>query len=184
MEGKTAKKYCQMKSKFFAGSIFVLSILLSVAFFVFKDFFRSTTSLGLLGLFIINFVSSVTLFVSAPSMFAVISGGSIYPPFLVAVFSSLGSGLGEGLGFFMGFSGRHLINHKLEKKIWFRILETYFKKFGAVILFLFALIPNPFFDSIGIIAGIFVYPVWKFLLIVSFGRFIRYFFLANFGSRL
>ena len=177
------KNRTSMKSKFFAGSVFILSIVLSVLFFVFRDFFKGSASLGLLGLFIINFVSSVTLFVSAPSIFAVVAGGSIYPPFLVALVSSLGSTLGEGLSFLFGLSGRHLIKHKLEKKIWFRVLEDYFKKYGGIILFLFTLIPNPLFDSMGIIAGLFKYPICKFFLIFFLGRFIRYFFLAQFGSR-
>ena len=56
-----------MKNKIFAGIIFFSSIILSIVFYVFKDFFKDATSVGLLGIFLINFVSSATFFVSAPA---------------------------------------------------------------------------------------------------------------------
>lgn len=163
--------------------VFVLSFVLSIAFFVFKDFFAQTRSLGLLGLFIINFVSNASFFVSAPAMITVVAGGAIYPPFLVALVSSLGSAFGDMLGFILGLSTRKLVNHKLNQKIWFAVLDGYFKKHGAWIVFVFALVPNPFFDSIGILAGVFIYSPLKFFLIVFLGRFLRYLLLAGLGSR-
>lgn len=162
--------------------VFILSLVLSIAFFYFRDFFKGAESLGLLGIFLINFVSNASFFVSGPAFLTVIAGGALYPPILVAIASSLGSAAGDVISFIVGFTGRHIINHKLNQKIWFRVLEDYFKKFGGIILFIFALIPNPFFDSIGLIAGIFHYNIWKYLLIVFVGRLIRFFLLATLGS--
>ncbi len=174
-----------MKSqRFFSGIIFLLSIALSIAFFIFRDFFKQSTSLGLIGLFTINFVSNASFFISAPAFLTVVAGGNLYPPILVALVSSLGATAGDSIGFAFGFTGRHLTKHKLEKKRWFRILEKYFKKHGNWLLFVFALIPNPVFDAIGLIAGIFAYPFFRFFLIVWLGRFIRYFILASFGATL
>lgn len=164
--------------------IFILSIVLSFAFFIFRDFFKESTSLGLIGLFIINFVSNASFFVSAPAFLTVVAGGNLYPPVLVALVSSLGATAGDSIGFAFGFAGHKLTYHKLEKKKWFRVLEKHFKKHGDLLLFVFALIPNPVFDAIGLIAGIFAYPFFRFFLIVWVGRFIRYFILASFGSTL
>ena len=173
-----------MFNKIGAASIFVLSIVLSIAFFVFKDFFKESTSLGLIGLFIINFVSNASFFVSAPTFLTVVAGGNLYSPVLVALASSLGATAGDAIGFAFGFAGHKLTKHKLEKKKWFRILEKHFKKHGNWLLFVFALIPNPIFDAIGLIAGIFAYPFFKFFFIVWLGRLIRYYLLASFGSTL
>lgn len=163
--------------------VFIISFVLSIAFFIYRDFFSQAESLGLIGIFIINFVSSASFFVSGPAFLTVIAGGALYPPILVALVSSLGSALGDVVSFIVGFTGRRIINHKLNQKIWFKVLEDYFKKFGGIILFVFALVPNPLFDSIGLIAGIFHYNIWKYFLIVFVGRLIRFFLLATLGSR-
>ncbi len=170
--------------KLLTGTIFILSIVLSIAFFIFRDFFAASKSLGLIGLFVINFVSNASFFVSAPAFLTVVAGGSLYPPILVALVSSFGGTLGDTLSFVFGSTGRHLANHKLKKKSWFRVLSKYFKKHGDWLLFAFALIPNPLFDAIGLLAGVFAYNLYKFFFIVWVGRFIRYFLLASFGSML
>ncbi|MCL5019402.1 MAG: VTT domain-containing protein [Patescibacteria group bacterium] len=162
--------------------IIISSLALSVVFFVFQNYFRTAETLGLASLFVINFLSSATLFISAPSLFAVISAGSIYPALLVAVASSTGSALGDMLGFVFGLSGRTLVIHKLNKKIWFIILSDFFKKHGWFLIFIFAFVPNPFFDSIGIIAGAFSYSPKKFFILVLIGRFVRNYLLARFGA--
>lgn len=171
-----------MKSKITAVIIFILSLALTIIFFVFRDYFEQTRSLGLLGLFIINAVSNASLFISAPAFLTVIAGGAIYPPVLVALIASFGSAVGDMVGFLLGLSGRHLINHKLNEKIWFKVINTYFHKYGGWIIFIIAFVPNPFFDSLGIIAGVFHYRPWKFFLLVFIGRFFRYLILAEAGS--
>lgn len=164
--------------------VFLLSLILSFSLFIFKDFFRDSKSLGLIGIFIINFVSSASFFVSGPAFLSIIAGGSLYNPVLVAFVSSVAATLGDMVGFLVGFSGRKIILEKLEKKFWFSVLEDYFKKYGGWMLFTFAFIPNPFFDAIGLIAGIFVFSPKRFVIIVTLGRFLRYLILAGIGARM
>jgi len=45
-----------------------------------------------------------------------------------------------------------------------------------------AVIPNPFFDVIGILAGMLNYPPMRFFAIMLVGRFIRYWVLAQVGA--
>lgn len=172
------------KNKFAFYLIFLFSLILSFSLFIFKDFFRDSKSLGLIGIFIINFVSSASFFVSGPAFLSIIAGGSLYNPVLVAFISSVAATLGDMVGFLVGFSGRKIILEKLEKKFWFSILDEYFKKYGGWMLFVFAFIPNPFFDAIGLIAGIFVFSPKRFIIIVTLGRFLRYLILAGIGSRM
>ncbi|MBI2049627.1 VTT domain-containing protein [Candidatus Roizmanbacteria bacterium] len=173
-----------MNNKIYAGFIFSLSIILSAAFFIFEDFFKESRTLGFLGIFLINLISGMSFFVSGPAFLTVISGGSIYQPILVALTASIGVTLGDMISYLLGFSGRHLINHHLSKKNWFIYLEKHFERRGVWLLFLLALIPNPIFDAIGLIAGVFRYSPYKFFLIVVLGRFIRFWLLAKFGSAL
>ena len=162
----------------------VASLSLSVLFFIFQDFFKQTASLGLLGIFLINFVSSATLFVSGPAFLSVFSAGGVYPPILVALSAAVGSGGGEIISYIIGASGRDIAYEKLKKQKWFFLVEKYFQKFGAIFLFFFAIIPNPIFDSAGIFAGVFEYPLWKFLTVVMLARFVRYMVLAYVGFRV
>ena len=173
-----------MRNKLYAGSIFLLSVLLSIAFFVFRDYFKEASSLGLIGLFLVNFISNATFFVSAPAFLSVITGGSLYSPILVAIAASLGAGLGDMIGFLFGHSGRRLAIVKLEKYKAVRFLEKHFHRYGVLIIFVVAIIPNPFFDAIGILAGVLNYPPMRFFVIILIGRFIRYWALAQFGSNL
>ena len=171
-----------MKNKAYAISIFLLSVGLSVAFYIFRDYFKEASSLGLFGIFVVNFVSSATFFVSAPAFLTIISGGNLYSPILVAIIAALGACLGDMLGFAFGHSGRRLTKKKLDQHKTIRFLEKHFHRHGILVTFIFAIIPNPFFDAIGIIAGVLNYPPMKFFAVMLIGRFIRYWALAQVGA--
>jgi len=162
--------------------LFLLSIGISFGFFYFGDIAREFKSLGLIGLFLINAISSVSIFSPGPAFLSVIAGGHLYPPLLVALVASAGSALGDTVGFVLGFSGRKIIHNKLRKKLWFKVADAMFKRYGGWALFFFAFIPNLLFDSVGIFAGVFAYPIHKFFIIVFLGRFMRFFILSQFGS--
>ncbi len=159
-------------------------MLLSIAFYVFKDYFREASSFGLFGIFIVNFVSSATFFVSAPAFLTIITGGNLYSPILVAGIAAVGACLGDMLGFAFGYSGRRLTKKKLDRHKTIRFLEKHFHRHGTLIILLLAIIPNPLFDAIGILAGVVNYSPFKFFTLMLFGRFLRYWALAQFGSKL
>ena len=171
-----------MNNKVFAGLIFATSILLSIAFYVFGDFFREEESLGLIGIFFINLVSSASLFLPGPAFLSVIAGGNLYPPLLVAIIASFGASLGDMVSYLFGSSGRKLTREKMERNPKIRFLEKHFKKHGALIIFLMAIIPNPIFDAVGIFAGVLNYSPIYFFMIMLCGRFFRYWLLAQVGA--
>lgn len=172
-----------MKNKLYAFLIFISSILLSIVFYEYRDFFKHALSLGLLGLFIINFVSSAGFFLSGPAFLTIIAGGNLYSPVLVAVVAALGACLGDMVSFLFGHSGRKLMRKSLDRHKAIRFLEKHFHRHGVLIIFILAIIPNPFFDAIGILAGVVKYPPAKFFVIMFIGRFIRYWALAQVGTR-
>jgi membrane protein YqaA with SNARE-associated domain len=173
-----------MKNKWIAILLFFSSIALSLAFFAYRDFFKEALSLGLLGLLILNFISSAGFFVSAPTILTVLAAGSIYPPVLVAVVSALGASLGDMLGYMFGYSGRHLAMKKFDKYAIVRYSEEKFNKHGDLIILLFAIVPNPFFDAIGILAGAVKFSPSRFFVIMLIGRFLRFWLLAKLGTRI
>lgn len=167
----------------YAVFVFILSIALSSVFYIYRDYLKDASTLGYLGLFVINFVSSATFFVSSPAFLTVISGAHLYSPLNVAIVASLGASLGDMLGFLFGHSGRHLAKKKLDKHKTVRFLEKHFHRHGALIIFILAIIPNPFFDAIGILAGVLNYPPLRFFVIMFIGRFIRYWALAQVSAQ-
>jgi membrane protein YqaA with SNARE-associated domain len=170
-------------NRYFIIAVFLAAVLISLGGFYFKDFFAQSKGLGLLGIFIINFFSSATFFVSGPAFLTIIAGGSLYPPFLVALVASLGASMGDLVSFFMGYSGRRLAVKKLETKSWFKIIDNLFKAYGIWVVFVFAIIPNPLFDAIGLVAGIFGIKPAKFFLVMLLGRFARFIILALIGAK-
>lgn len=139
-------------------------------------------TLGLLGLFLINFFSSATIFLPAPGMFSILSFSDIYSPVLIVFFASLGSTLGEGIGFMFGHSTREVLNIKKKHKILFHLNKFIFDKYGFAILFIIAFIPNPVVDGLGILAGMAGYPLKKFMFPVFLGRVVRNILMLMFQS--
>ncbi len=163
-----------------AVGTFILSLIVVLLAFHFQSGLSQFKKLGPVGIFLINFFGSATLFVPAPAIATVVAGGAIYPPFLVAFVAAIGSVCGDMIGYFLGLSGRKAFLRDHHKK--YTKIQLLFKKYGGTAVFFFALIPNPIFDAIGITAGIFGYSANKFLLLVFLGRIIRDIFLAQFGS--
>ncbi|HSD98744.1 MAG TPA: VTT domain-containing protein [Patescibacteria group bacterium] len=166
----------------YVGS-FLLSIILVWLAFRFQHRIEHFRSLGLLGIFLINLIGSSTLFLPAPAIASVVAGGVVFPPFLVALVAAFGASLGDMLGYILGRTGKHIVLNHTEKK-WFSWFRSIFSRFADILIFAFAFLPNPFFDGIGILAGISEYPPTKFFLLMFVGRFARNVLLALIGAKL
>lgn len=172
------------KEEFWDKRRMILLFLISLTFIalsiLFRNYLAQFKSLGIFGIFLINFFGNATLFLPAPALVSVVAGGLIYPPLLVALAASLGAAFGDLIGFSIGHSGRALFikNHHR----WYMIFKDLFHKFGLMIVFIFAFLPNPFFDAIGIVAGVFGIPLKRFFLALLLGRLLRNLLLAYFGS--
>lgn len=162
--------------------VFIYSVLIIFLSFLLKDQLSSFKALGLIGIFLINFFSSATIFLPAPGIATVVAGGALYGTLLVGLLAGLGSALGDMVGFILGKSGKEIFikNHHP----FYQLLRKHFHKFGGLIIFVFALIPNPIFDAVGIFAGLFSYNPWRFFAIVLAARIVRNLLLANIGASL
>ena len=162
--------------------LFFVSLALIGVSFYFRDDLSKFTSLGLLGIFIINLVSSITLFLPAPGIATVVAGGFLYNPLVVAIVAALGSAIGDFVGYMLGRSGKEVLFKK--QSFWYNIFKETFHKFGAIFIILFSFIPNPVFDAVGVVAGLFSYSPVRFFIYVLIGRFLRNLLLAGIGAAL
>jgi len=180
VEDETIESRYKMKRQ--ALFIFLVSILLIYLAFQFQDKLSQFKTLGIIGIFLINFFGSATIFLPTPALVSVISGGIIYSVIPVAFSAALGGALGELVGLMLGYSGRQIFirdHHRL-----YLFLKAGFSKFADAIIFIFALIPNPFFDAVGITAGVFSFSPVRFIILVFLGRLLRDILLAYLGAKL
>lgn len=168
-------------NKSYVITFFISLICIGFAF-LFQDKLSQFKSLGLIGIFLINFFGSATIFFPAPAIVSVFAGGVVYGAIAVALVASIGASLGDMLGFFIGYSGKKMFVKK--ENIWYRIGREQFIRFGGLFVFLFAFVPNPLFDGVGILAGALGYSPYRFFLILFVGRLLRNFMLAFAGSAI
>lgn len=157
---------------------FVVAVAVSVVIFLNRDKFIALGKYGYPGIFLISILGNATIVLPVPVVLTAFIGGGLFNPIWVAVLTALGASIGELTGYLAGFSGRAVVKDderliKIEKKM---------RKHGLWVLFLLAAIPNPLFDLAGIVAGISKIPVWKYLVIVFFGKCIKFLVFSYLGA--
>ena len=134
--------------------------------------------LGYLGLFLINLISSATIFLPVPGLALTVAAGGAFDPVTVGLAAGAGSTLGELSGYLAGFSGRGVIQDKER----YRQLKGWMTKYGIWVILALSLIPNPVFDLAGIASGVMRIPIWKFLLACCCGNVLKATVAASLGA--
>ena len=165
------KKYSR-----FVGLVF--AVLISLFIFVFREELQIFKQFGYLGLFALNALGSATLVLPTPLFMTAFAAGSVLNPFIVTLVSSLGSAIGELTGYWAGVGAEDLI----EKNQHVKSVEKWMDRYGLIALFVLSALPNPFFDAAGIFAGATKIPILKYLVVVWFGKMVKFAFLAYLGD--
>lgn len=171
------------RNKYLLILVFLISTSLLLLPLIFKVQFEQFKSLGIFGVFLINFISSATILLPAPGFLAVGVGANLYNPILVVAAATLGSTLGEATTFLFGFSSAEIIHIK-EHKVLFAFLRFLLTRWGYIIIPIFAFVPNPFFDGLGIVAGLVEYPIKRYLFLTFIGRLARNILIAYIGFKI
>jgi len=138
-----------------------------------------------LGVFLISLLGATSIFVPIPSTVVIfvlgavnVSGNWLFDPLLLGLFAGLGASIGEFSGYLIGFGGRRVIGEKYKKKM--DILMRLFKRFGPVIIFVFALTPLSD-DLLFIPLGVMRYSVVAAFVPAFLGKFLSNFIIAYAG---
>ncbi len=169
-------------------AVLAFSVLLvtafAFAFFYFDVNIAQLRTYGYLGVFLVSLIGSATLFLPTPGIAVVFGGGAVLHPVLgipapviVGIVAGLGQTIGELTGYMAGYGGSAVIRDRP----FYRTLQVWMHKNGSVIMFLFALIPNPLIDVAGMIGGAVKMPVWKYFVAVWLGKSLRDAILAFAG---
>jgi len=135
---------------------------------------------GYFGIFLISLFGAMSIFFPIPYTVVIftIGGIKVFEPVWVAVAAGIGSTVGEFSGYLIGFGGRRAISEKYQKKMDF--LMKLFKKFGSVLIFLFALTPLPD-DLLFIPLGVMRYGIIRALVPALIGKVLMNLIIAYSG---
>jgi membrane protein DedA with SNARE-associated domain len=133
---------------------------------------------GYPGIFMIALLTNATVLLPAPGIAVVYAMGGIFHPLGVTLAAGTGGALGELSGYLTGFSGQVVVEHTHI----FERLQPWIQKYGPWAIFILAAIPNPIFDTAGIIAGMSKMPIGRFLLACWCGQLLKMGLFAYAGA--
>ncbi|MBM4438552.1 MAG: VTT domain-containing protein [Actinobacteria bacterium] len=147
--------------------VFALAILAVV----YGDLLRARLEgAGYVAVFLLTIAGSATLVLPAPAAISVASFGyALGNPWAVGLVAATGQSIGELTGYYVGWSGKGA----LQNVRGYATIRRWMERRGAVTLFVLAMIPNPFFDIAGMVAGATRFGVVKFILVSWPGRAIK-----------
>ena len=125
---------------------------------------------GYVAVFVLTIVGSATLVLPAPAALSVAAFAvALQDPWGVGLVAATGQSIGELSGYYVGWSGKGVVG----KVRGYETVRRWMEKRGVLTLFVLAMIPNPFFDIAGMVAGATRFGVFKFLLASWPGRAIK-----------
>lgn len=158
--------------------LFVVGI--SVTIYLLRDKVRELQGWGYPGIFMVSLLSNATIILPVPGVLFTSFMGAVFNPILVALVAGTGAALGEITGYLAGFSGQGVVESTaIHEKI-----ERWMQKYGQWTVLVLALIPNPFFDVAGMVAGALKMPLWRFLLFCWIGEVGKMLFFALGGAAI
>jgi membrane protein YqaA with SNARE-associated domain len=135
----------------------------------FRDALLAFGQLGLVGLFILSIIGNATVFIPAPAFVVACAAGPIYGPLATGIVAGLGSAIGEMTGYMAGYGGTAVLP---QGQVYQR-LHALMSRYGPVVIFMLAALPNPAFDVGGLLAGALkMHPV-LFLVATAAGKAVR-----------
>lgn len=125
--------------------------------------------IGLVVLFFLSLLSNATLLLPVPGLALTMLAATVADPLAVGLVAGSGQAIGEMTGYLAGYSGQELIDASPR----YARLVSWMRRYGALTIFVLALIPNPIFDVAGVIAGALRMPWWLYLLSAGAGKIIK-----------
>ena len=149
--------------------LIIVIVGLSISIFLLRDRIQNVSNVSYLGLFLLCFLANSTVLLPAPSLMIAASCALIMNPLLVAIVASLGSTLGEFVGYAFGTVSKDL-SPKFQK-----VIDEFATKIHnqSLLVFIFAVLPLPLFDIVGIYSGGAKMNLVKFFLVCFAGKFIK-----------
>lgn len=155
-----------------------LALIISAAVLYLSTHFRDALitfgQLGLVGLFVLSIIGNATVFIPAPAFVVACAAGPIYGALTTGVVAGFGSAIGELTGYMAGYGGTAV----LPQGRAYQHLHRLMVRFGPLVIFIMAALPNPAFDVGGLMAGALKMKPLVFLAATAAGKILRLMLVA------
>ena len=141
----------------------------SVALWIHRQEIQGWTTYGYLGVLAFSLLANAMILLPAPVLAVVFTLGSVFSPLGIGMAAGLGMALGELTGYAAGRAGR-IAESQVER---LSRTEAWVRRYGFWAILLWAAIPVPFFDLVGLAAGAYRYPVGRFVVACLIGKTIK-----------
>ncbi len=156
----------------------ILAIAISAAVILlsarFKDALIAFGQLGLVGLFVLSVIGNATVLIPAPVFVVACAAAPIYGPVATGIVAGVGSAVGEMTGYMAGYGGTAVLP---QGRVYQR-LHNLMERFGPLVIFIMALLPNPMFDVGGLVAGVLKMHPFAFFAATAIGKGLRLMLVA------
>lgn len=151
--------------------VLVLAAVIGITVYIYsiREHVKEFAAFGYPGIFLIALLANATILLPAPGLAIVYAMGAIFSPVGVGLAAGTGGAIGELSGYLAGLSGQAVI----ERADIYDRIKPWVKKYGGWAIMVLSAVPNPFFDVVGIAAGIAKMPVQTFLLFTWIGQLIK-----------
>lgn len=159
--------------KFFSIIVgFAIGILFALPYLLFKEKIQEFSTLGYIGLFVSCFVSNLSILLPTSSTIIIIAASLTLNPFICIVVGGIGTAFGEQASYVCGLIGSS--GFDISTKKGKEITTKWFERNPFLTVLLFAFVPLPVFDIIGIIAGAKRMSWWKYTLAAVLGKVLKF----------
>ncbi len=159
--------------KFFSIIVgFAIGILFALPYLLFKEKIQEFSTLGYIGLFVSCFVSNLSILLPTSSTIIIIAASLTLNPFICIVVGGIGTAFGEQASYVCGLIGSS--GFDISTKKGKEITTKWFERNSFLTVLLFAFVPLPVFDIIGIIAGAKRMSWWKYTLAAVLGKVLKF----------
>lgn len=155
----------------------IASLIIAVGAYLLPSYFSANSSLGVLSLFVLGFLSTATVFLPSVAWVSFYIVALPFPIWEAAVLGGAGAAIGELTSFFAGYGLRGITSGMKDH-------YENVKRYGPLFVFIASIVPNPFFDFIGLAAGYLRMNPLAFLLSCFLGKSIKFALLMVGGEKL
>ena len=127
-----------------------IGVLFSLPYLLLRKQIQVLPALGYLGVIALCAISNGSLFLPTSSTLIVLTAATVLNPFLCILAGGAGTAAGEQVSYLCGRIGLSWVERDAEKES--RVM-TWLNRNNVLTVFLFALLPLPIFDIVGLAAG-------------------------------
>lgn len=149
----------------------VFGILISLPYILFKNQIQDMYLLGYLGVFLSCLISNASILLPTSSTIIILVASSTLNPWACVFLGGVGTALGEQSSYLCGKLSVTKIDENDNKR---KQIKGWLKKHEFLTIFLFAFIPLPIFDIIGLLCGASKINWLKYTLAVTLGKLLKF----------